>query len=82
MSQRPVVMIGSTFEDLAEYREQAVRACYQADFVPVPTEYLLPKPGTDLPFTHLQSVDDADIYVGIIGDRYGYVPAGQHSSII
>ena len=74
------VMISSTSRDLPEYREQAMRACLQADVLPNMMEDL-PASDRDAIQVSLGMVDEADVYIGIFAYRYGYVPSGHERSI-
>jgi hypothetical protein len=74
------VMISSTALDLPEHRRQVVDACIQQGMVPIAMEHL-PAGDDGAARTSLEMVTRADIYVGLIGSRYGYVPAASPISI-
>ena len=76
MRARKVVMISSTVMDLPLHRDEIRDACDRADFEPHMMEKL-PALAADAPKASLRMVDDADVYVGIFANRYGYVPAGH-----
>jgi len=81
MRDRPLrVMISSTTLDLPEHREQAMKACLRVDCFPHMMETLPsdPLPGLNV---SLAMVDKVDVYVLILGVRYGEVPAGYVKSI-
>jgi hypothetical protein len=80
MTSAKTVMISSTLLDLPEHREQVKRACEIAGFEPSMMEYL-PASGSDAIATSLRMVENADIYIGIFGHRYGFVPKGYDISI-
>jgi hypothetical protein len=67
------VMISSTSVDLPEHREQATDAVLRCRMYPWAMETLAPTTGDALSVS-LKMVDKSEIYVGIIGMRYGYVP--------
>lgn len=73
-------MISSTIRDLPEHRESVRRACLGVGVMPSMMEDW-PALDADGVSASLKKVDDADIYVGIFGHRYGYVPAGHDVSI-
>lgn len=70
------VYISSTVEDLMEERA-AAKDVIQRHAI-VSDSYRATDTGTVTTCT--QDAGDADIYVGIIGHRYGWVPEGDHSS--
>lgn len=67
------VMISGTFRDLVEYRKQAVEACLRLGMEPLTMEAPSAGPDDGSEFS-LSAVDRADIYLLILGHRYGYVP--------
>lgn len=73
-------MISSTFRDLTEHRQQAIIACLQEGVFPLAMETL---PATNMtPLEEsLKLVENADIYIGIFGYRYGTIPEGDELSI-
>jgi nucleoside 2-deoxyribosyltransferase len=75
-----LVAISSTVVDLAAHRQAAIDACLRVGVRPLVLESF---PGSDQePLSAcLQIIDQADIYLGIFGFRYGYVPAGYDKSI-
>ena len=73
-------MISSTFIDLREHRQQAILACWQESIFPLAMEMLPASNMTPLEVS-LQLVDEADIYIGIFGYRYGSIPEGDDISI-
>lgn len=75
-----IVMISSTTLDLPEHREHARMACERQGFFPRMMEQLSASRAGGLTRS-LEMVDECDIYVLILGVRYGYVPAGSSISI-
>jgi hypothetical protein len=74
------VMISSTAYDLPVHRQQVMDACIQQEMYPRAMEHL-PASDADAIHTSLDMVDQADVYLGLIGFRYGYVPAGHTISL-
>ncbi len=74
------VMISSTALDLPEHRRETLNACLRAGMLPLAME-AMPASDADALAESVRLVDDADIYVGILGHRYGHVPKGQDKSI-
>jgi hypothetical protein len=75
-----IVMISSTVMDLAKHRAQVMSACLQQNLFPKMMEHL-PASDANAIRVSMQLVDEADLYVGVIGFRYGYVPRGRKISI-
>ena len=74
------VMISSTVIDLPRHRKEVRDACLQQDMFPLMMEFL-PAASEDARTISLQKVDEADIYLGIFANRYGYIPRGYRTSI-
>ena len=74
------VMISSTTLDLEAHREKAMSACRRQKFLAVGMEDLSTgnSPGLE---RSLEMVDECDIYLLIVGVRYGEVPKGSSISI-
>jgi tetratricopeptide (TPR) repeat protein len=72
-------VISSTVYDLPEHRKAAEDACLRQSFFPRMMEHQAPSPADSL---HLswELVDQADVYVLILGFRYGELAAGQDKS--
>ena len=72
-------MISSTSLDLPDHRKQVVEACQRRGVFPLAMEHL---PGRDdnAITVDAESVDKADIYIGIYAWRYGEVPEGSDIS--
>jgi tetratricopeptide (TPR) repeat protein len=73
-------MISSTSLDLPEHRKEAMEACRRQGFLAMPMEDL-PASDEGAIAVSLGMVDNADIYLGILAHRYGYVPKGHDISI-
>jgi len=81
MANQLKVMISSTARDLPEHRQKVMDACMRMGmFHPDMMEHLTATDTSALDIS-LDIVDRADIYVGVFGFRYGYVPDGQPISI-
>src|SRR5574341_1826302 len=80
MAERIDVMISSTARDLPEYRQQAMDACVRQGMFPIMMEHL-PAMDADAVSASLGMVDEAEIYLGIVARRYGYIPQGHAISI-
>lgn len=72
-------MISSTTKDMLAHRQQAFDACIRQDFFPVMMEHLPPSPD-DAVRRSLGLVDEADVYVLVLGLRYGEIPSGYEKS--
>jgi Domain of unknown function (DUF4062) len=79
VTERPVAMISGTVQDLPEHRRAAVEACLRQDFFPRLMENLPPS-ADDAVTLSLQMVDEADVYVLVLGVRYGEIPDGYDKS--
>ena len=80
MPEIKTVMIGSTSLDLPEHRAEARDACLRQNMRPVMMEHL-PVSDEDAIRASLRMVEQADLYLGIFGRRYRYIPAGHDLSI-
>jgi hypothetical protein len=82
MSDAPpcTVMIGSTCLDLPQHREEIRSACEELGCLARMMEHL-PASEASAVCASLALVDEADIYIGVFGYRYGYVPKGETKSI-
>lgn len=74
------IMISSTTRDLPEHRRQAMDACLRQGFRPRMMEHLPSDPASGL-VVSLRMADAADLYLLILGVRYGEVPEGRSQSI-
>ena len=80
MADRPTVMVSSTVLDLPEHRSEVREACLRLGMFPLMMEHL-PASDADAIAESIRMVEEADIYVGVFGYRYGYVPQGHDRSI-
>src|SRR5262245_46192756 len=74
------VFISSTLDDLLEIRQEAISICQNLGLITLPTEYLGAS-DKDPTAVSLEAIAAADIYIGILGNRYGWVPQGASTSI-
>src|ERR1700720_2624162 len=74
-------MISSTARDLPLHREQVRLACERAGFEPREMMEHLTALNKDAVEASLRMVEDADVYLGILANRYGTVPTGCDLSI-
>jgi hypothetical protein len=74
------VFIGSTQQDLADYRQSVRDTVLAFDFFPAMMEYW-PAMSMDAVELCMKKVDESDVYVGIFAHRYGYCPEGCDISI-
>ena len=65
------VLIFSTYTDLIEERQSAVEAILKADHIPAGMELF--KAGKEQLETVQKWIDESDIYVLILGKRYGSI---------
>ncbi len=81
MSEQIRVMISSTARDLPRHREKVMDACMRLQvFYPDMMENLTATDPNALEIS-LAIADRANVYIGIIGFRYGYVPDGNVISV-
>ena len=67
------VMISSTSKDLSQHRQKAMRAIHSAGMRPLGMEYDLAPLGDAISASY-EMVDDAEIFVLLVGFRYGFIP--------
>jgi hypothetical protein len=81
LSQKTLVAIGGTFADLLTHLQAAIDACVRVGVQPLMVESLdtTDRPPVDVA---LEIIDKADVYLGIFGFRYGYVPDGYDMSLL
>ncbi len=68
------VMLSSTFFDLVEHREAVLNVMNGLQLTPLAQEFDAALPDSDLIKASLDKVDAADVYIGLIGSRYGQRP--------
>lgn len=76
---QPKVFISSTIVDLPNERRAALKAVEKAGGFPVMSEYTMEAVSTNSVSACLSKVMESDIYVLIIGGRYGWQPEGKES---
>lgn len=74
------VFISSTSRDLKAYREAAIETCRNLGFTPIAMENFEAM-GVGATEGSKRKLREADLYVGIIAHRYGYVEAGYDRSV-
>ena len=74
MAEHIDVMISSTSLDLPEHRKQAQQAIIDKGMYPRAMESLPALAHHDAISVSMKMVDDAEVYVGIFGQRYGFIP--------
>src|ERR1041384_7031333 len=77
MAEQRRVMISSTAADLPGHRKQIVAACLRQGMFPLRMEDL-PATSDDAAAASVRLVDDADIFIGVIAHRYGYIPKANN----
>jgi len=80
MIDKPTVFISSTAIDLPEHRQQVSEACRRIGYEPVGMEEW-PAQDADAETLCPREVDGADLFIGVYGFRYGWVPPGHQISI-
>lgn len=75
------VMISSTALDLPEHREGLVNACLRQTMFPLRMEDLHAN-SDEAAAASLKMVDQADIYIGVFANRYGYIPKANNANQI
>ena len=78
--KQPIVMISSTVRDLHQHRQHVQNACLEQNMMPKMMEHLAAADAGGLEES-MRLVDLADVYLAIIGHRYGTVPKGKTKSI-
>lgn len=76
---QPKIFISSTIVDLPNERKAALKAVEKVGGFPVMSEYTMEAQSTDSLSACLSKVMEADIYVLILGGRYGWQPEGKES---
>jgi hypothetical protein len=74
------VIVSSTVLDLPGHRQKVRDACLRLRLLPLMMEQL-PASSADAVRVSRGLVNDAHMYVGVFGHRYGFVPDGQETSI-
>ncbi len=76
---QPKIFISSTIFDLPNERKAAYRATKKAGGFPIMSEYTMEAQSTDSLMACLSKVQESDIYVLILGGRYGWQPENKES---
>src|SRR5215467_3569012 len=76
----PAVMISSTIMDLPEHRDAVEDTCLKLRMFPLTMKHQAARTGNKVEAS-FEMVDEADIYVGIIGRQYGTIPKGYSKSM-
>jgi hypothetical protein len=74
-TERLAVMISSTSLDLPRHRAAVSEAILRVGWYPLAMEHGSAEPGSNALSYSWRLVDQADLFVGIIAFRYGYMPA-------
>lgn len=80
MKQHVPIFVGSTFEDLKDYRRAVRDALSQLETIVHGMEYFGSKPGSPVDEC-LRIVRSCKVYIGIFGMRYGSVPENHDRSM-
>ena len=72
--------ISSTSKDLADYRQASYEVCNRLQIAPIGMEQF-ESMGLGATAGSKRKLDEADVYVGIIANRYGYVEDGYDKSV-
>jgi len=78
--QHVPIFVGSTFEDLKDYRRAVRDALSQLETIVRGMEYFGSKPGSPIEEC-LAAVRSCTVYVGVFGMRYGTIPDGFDRSM-
>ena len=76
---QPKIFISSTIVDLPNERKAALKAVEKAGGFPVMSEFTIEAQSTDSLTTCLDKVKSSDVYILILGGRYGWQPEGKES---
>jgi Cdc6-like AAA superfamily ATPase len=77
---RQNAFISSTQMDLAEHRRQVINTLLSLGIFPIAMEQFVPD-GTGASSVSLDRLAEAQLYIGIIGWRYGNIPPGETHSV-
>jgi hypothetical protein len=78
---QPKIFISSTIWDLPNERTAAYNAVNKVGGFPVMSEKTMEAQSTDSLTACLSNVLESDIYVLILGSRYGWQPDGKESTL-
>ena len=74
------VMISSSLSNFPQHREKALDACIRQGMLPMNIEFF-PASNENLISLIKQKIIDADIFIGIYTNQYGFIPEGYNMSI-
>ncbi len=74
------VFISSTYVDLIEYREAAIKVVNRYEGTPLAMELFMSRPEEPVTVCN-KEIEKCDIFIGIYAHRFGTVPKGQDKSI-
>ncbi|MGB8508252.1 MAG: DUF4062 domain-containing protein [Pyrinomonadaceae bacterium] len=77
---RPVAVIGGSAQRMPAYLREALEVCLRLNVVPVTVEHVA-RDDSDAVERALGLLDEADVYIGIVGDEYGRVIPGYDRSV-
>lgn len=84
MSSEPLqhvpIFVGSTYEDMVDYRRAVLEGLTQLEAIVRGMEYFGSRPGTPTDEC-LDVVRSCEVYVGLFGMRYGSIPTGSEISM-
>src|SRR5687767_864877 len=76
---QPKIFISSTIADLPNERKAALKAVEKSGGFPVMSEFTIEAQSTDSLTACLEKVKGSDLYVLILGGRYGWQPENKES---
>lgn len=74
------IFISSTYKDLVDYRRAAIEAVLKLELEVIAMEFFNSRP-EDPKTVCEREVDECDLFIGIYGHRYGFIPKGGKKSI-
>lgn len=81
MAEQLRVMISNTARDLPEHRKQILEACQRQGMFALRMEDL-PANSEQAATASLKMIEEADVYVGVFANRYGYIPKTNNTDQI
>ena len=79
LNTQPKIFISSTIYDLKNERRAALKAVEEVGGLPLMSEFTMPAVSSDSVTACLERVKQADIYVLVLGNRYGWRPEEKES---
>lgn len=76
----PSAFISSTGKDLADHRAAVIEICNRSGVVPIAMEFF-ESMGAGAVEGSKRKLREANVYIGIVAHRYGYVEPGQEKSV-